>query len=86
MDYLPLGSVVLLKNGRKKLMIYGRKQTNAQTAEQFDYVGCLYPEGNISKKFTFLFNQADIEKVFFNGYTDEEEEAFAQSFLNKEES
>lgn len=29
-------------------MIYGRKQTMAETGEMFDYVACFYPEGNIS--------------------------------------
>ena len=84
-DYLPLGSVVLLKEGKKKLMIYGRKQIHAQTKEIYDYVGCLFPEGNISKKFTFLFNREDIGQVFFQGYVDQEEQAFRKSFLNKEE-
>ena len=45
--YKPLGSVVLLKNGTKRVMIYGRKQILASTGELFDYVACLYPEGNI---------------------------------------
>lgn len=30
-EYLPIGSVVLLKKGTKKIMIYGRKQTMAET-------------------------------------------------------
>lgn len=84
MEYLPLGSVVRLKDGKKKLVIYGRKQINAQTKEIFDYVGCLYPEGNISKVYTFLFNQKDIDEVYFKGYSDAEEEQFRQTFLEKE--
>ena len=44
--YLPIGSVVLLKNGRKKIMIYGRKQMHVETGEEWDYLACLYPEGN----------------------------------------
>ena len=34
--YKPLGSVVLLKNGTKRVMIYGRKQILASTGELFD--------------------------------------------------
>ena len=58
--YKPLGSVVLLKNGTKRVMIYGRKQILASTGELFDYVGCLYPDGNIVSEYTFLFNDDDI--------------------------
>ncbi|MDR1663950.1 MAG: DUF4176 domain-containing protein [Clostridiales bacterium] len=49
-EYLPLGSVVKLKNGTKKLMIYGRKQTQAGSGKTWNYVACLWPEGNLSEK------------------------------------
>ena len=75
-DYLPIGTIVLLKNGTKKIMIYGRKQTMAETGEVFDYVACFYPEGNISPDYTFLFNNEEIEKIVFTGYSDEDNERF----------
>ena len=75
-NYLPIGSVVLLKNGTKRIMIYGRKQIAADTGEEFDYVACLYPEGNINDDYTFLFNEENIAEVVFTGFADEEEEAF----------
>ena len=31
--YLPIGSVVLLKNGTKRVMIYGRKQIHIETGK-----------------------------------------------------
>ena len=80
-EYLPIGTVVLLKNGSKKIMIYGRKQLAAENGEEFDYVACLYPEGNINDDYTFLFNEENIEKVVFKGYTDEEDVEF-QKVLN----
>lgn len=61
--WLPLGSVVILKNGSKPLMIFGRKQINVKTQKEFDYVGCLWPEGNIASDFNFFFNNEDIEKI-----------------------
>ena len=79
--YLPIGSVVLLKNGSKKIMIYGRKQLAAETGEEFDYVACLYPEGNIDDDYTFLFNHENIDEVVFAGFADEDEEEF-QKILN----
>ena len=75
-EYLPLGSIVLLENGVKKIMIYGRKQLAVKTNEEYDYVACLYPEGNINEEFTYLFNHSDIREVVHTGYVDEENKAF----------
>lgn len=74
--YLPIGSVVTLKNGKKKLMIYGRRQIQTGTETEWDYVACLYPEGNINEKYVFLFNHEKVDKVFHLGYRDEEEQEF----------
>jgi len=76
--YLPLGSIVLLENGVKKIMIYGRKQSAVKTNETYDYVACLYPEGNINDEFTYLFNHSDIREVIHTGYSDEDEKAFIE--------
>jgi len=78
--YLPLGSVVILNNGTKRVMIYGRKQTAIETGVEYDYLACLYPEGNIDENFMYLFNNEDIKKVFFRGYEDEEYSEYIQNF------
>ncbi len=75
-DLLPIGSIVLLKDGEKKLMIDGIKQTNLDNNIEYDYHGILYPEGYIGNDFQFLFNHEDIDQVIFNGYQDEEREEF----------
>lgn len=76
-DLLPIGSIVLLKNAKKNLMIYGIKQLDSQAPNvEYDYIGVLYPEGNMGKEFQFLFNHEDIDKVIFEGYRDEEREKF----------
>ena len=36
--YLPIGSVVLLKEGKKRLMIYGIKQIDINTKIEYDYI------------------------------------------------
>lgn len=69
-NILPLGSIVALKNDKKKLIICGRKQMHVQLAQKFDYMGFLYPQGYISDHHTYLFNEEDIDKVIFKGYTD----------------
>ena len=43
---LPIGTVVLLKNSEKRLMIAGVCQKEVGEKETiWDYAGCLYPEG-----------------------------------------
>lgn len=80
---LPIGSVVLLKGGEKRLMICGRIQTDVATGVTYDYSACYYPEGMINSKELFMFNNDNIQKLFFIGFQDGEELAFKQ-FLNEE--
>ena len=78
--YLPIGSIVLLKGGTKRLMITGFcAKPNQEPSKQYDYSGCLYPEGILSTDQIALFNHDQIEKVFSVGYKDDEEIAFKQS-------
>lgn len=74
---LPIGSVVLLKNSTKKLMITGFAQVSADDPNKiYDYVGCVFPEGFLGPDQTFLFDSPQIETVFFIGYQDQEQMAF----------
>ncbi len=75
-DLLPIGSVVLLKEGTKKAMVYGIKQVDMATEVEFDYLGVVYPEGNLGEGSQFFFNHEDVETVFFRGYEDPERETF----------
>lgn len=84
-QYLPIGSVVLLKNGKKKVMIYGRRQRRVVDVDrEYDYLACLYPEGNIDEDYMYLFDEDSIDQVVFRGYSDAEEDAFVQA-LNEVE-
>ena len=76
---LPIGSIVVLKNGQKKLMIYGVKQTDIESGTEYDYISVPYPEGNMGEEAgVILFNHSDIEEIYFQGYEDEEREAFIE--------
>ena len=76
-ELLPVGSVVLLNNGRKRLMITGVKQTDEDgKGREYDYIGVLYPEGYVGPDFQYLFNQEDIVKIYFRGYEDGERDGF----------
>ncbi|MBO6134279.1 MAG: DUF4176 domain-containing protein [Lachnospiraceae bacterium] len=82
-ELLPIGSVVLLRNGRKKLMIIGIKQADAENPSViFDYSGVMYPEGYLGEKSFFLFNHKDIVDVIFTGYTNVEREEFISKVNN----
>ena len=72
---LPIGTVVLLKNSTKKIMIIGvlQKQIKEGAEVIWDYSACFYPEGYMGPDKTFLFNGDQIEKVFSIGYQDEEQ-------------
>lgn len=75
--FLPLGTVVLLKSGTKRLMIIGYCAFDeAKKDKAYDYIGCLYPEGVISSKQMALFNHSQIQKIDFTGYSDEESKKF----------
>lgn len=78
-ELLPIGSVVLLKDGQKKVMIFGVKQTDNSDGKDYDYISVLYPEGNMGEGSQFLFNHSDIGQVFFRGYENEEREPFLEN-------
>ncbi len=71
-NYLPLGSVVLLNDGSQKLIIIGRALNVTRGGVQFyfDYGGVLYPQGLINSEMAY-FNHDDISRVYFTGYNDE---------------
>jgi hypothetical protein len=62
-------------------MIFGRLQLQAGSDRVWDYVACLYPEGNISDSYNIFFNQEDIDKILFKGYQTKEEQEFQKLLL-----
>lgn len=75
--YLPIGTVVKLKEGIKKLMITGycfREENNPTVV--WDYTGCLYPEGILVASQLVVFNHSQIEEIYYKGLEDEEVEEF----------
>lgn len=80
--YLPIGTVVMLKGGKKRIMITGFACKTANSDKIYDYCGCLYPEGFIASNQNLLFNHDQIESISFIGLIDEEEKKFKQK-LNR---
>ena len=76
---LPIGSVVMLNNGTKEVMVTGFYSVSADEPNSiYDYCGCMYPEGVISSEQNLLFNHAQIAKVIYMGYNSEKEVEFKQ--------
>ena len=74
---LPIGTVVLLKNGTKRVMINGFCTMDASKPEKvYDYSGVLFPEGSLSSDQTLLFDHEQIVRVDHLGLDDDEEKAF----------
>lgn len=86
-DLLPVGSVVLLKDATKKLMIIGILQVKPSENKLYDYLAVHYPEGYLGSDNNFLFNNSDINDIIFRGYENPEREALikAMEILYKEE-
>lgn len=82
--FLPLGTVCLLKEAKKKVMIIGFLIVGDQPDMVYDYLGCLYPEGLISKSKNMVFNHDSIDKIYHMGFKSAESHKFNE-FLKKVE-
>ena len=88
--FLPIGTVVKLKNGTKEAMItcycvfpLGKEIKDGKEVEakrkMYEYGGCPYPEGIMNSESTLAWNHSDIEEIIHEGY---ESELFKK--MNKE--
>ena len=80
--FLPIGTVVLLKGGKKEVMItsYCIFPNNTQIKDgqevkpmktMYEYGGCMYPEGILDSNMVCAFDHDKIEKICFMGYETE---------------
>lgn len=86
-DYVPLGSVVYLKGGIKKLLVVARAIQVPKNGKNyyFDYGGVLYPEGITGDQMAY-FNHEDISTVFFRGCDDGENKGMTDTINRYVES
>lgn len=86
-DLLPIGSVVVMKEGEQLLMIYGVKQMETagglfKKPKEYDYICVPYPQGNIGVGSSFLINHEDIREIVFKGYESKERIEFLNELSN----
>ena len=68
-DYLPLGSIVNIKDSDDKIMIIGyHAKKDENDTRIYDYKGCIYPKGIIDMNKTLFFNDSEIINILFEGY------------------
>ena len=79
--YLPIGSVVLLKNGIAMYMIAGYMHEN-DDGKINEYVSIPYPYGLMALEALYFFNHEDIDTVISLGYKDKDYEIINQMLLN----
>lgn len=85
--YLPIGSIVKLKNDNKLYMILGYYSLEYHNGINiYDYVACSYPEGLLIKNNMISFNHEDISTTIFIGYETDAFVKLKNSLENEEET
>ena len=90
--FLPIGTIVLLKGGKRELMImshcivsegeaYDKTGKIDVDGKLFDYGGCVYPQGMLTSDQLFAFDHHQIEKVVYMGYETDSHKDLSK-FLN----
>ena len=82
--FLPIGTVVLLKGGKKEIMItsYCIFPNNVQIKNGqeikpekkiYEYGACIYPEGILDSNMVCAFDHSQIDKICYMGYETEQQ-------------
>lgn len=70
--YLPVGSIIGLKDDSRRLLVIGRQLYSESNNIIRDYAALEYPNGFVDSKEKFiLFDNKDIMTVYHYGYVDE---------------
>lgn len=85
--YLPIGTVVKLKELPTKMMItcYVVFSENASKGKVYDYGGCPYPTGLLEANKVAVFDHEDIEKIIYMGYKDDDYKGMVEFLLTKQD-
>ncbi len=71
--FLPLGTVVLIKGGTKKVMITGFCAVTEEDKNKiWDYRGCPFPEGIMESEGVALFDHDQISEIVHIGFENPE--------------
>ena len=77
MEFLPLGTVLRLKNAEKRIMVIGYRPYDYHDINRYgDYSAVLYPEGLLSSEKIIIFDDDDIDHIYEYGSLDPESREF----------
>ena len=87
--FLPIGTVVLLKGGKKEVMITSycifptkvqkpNGEALGEAPKMYEYGGCIYPEGILDSNMACAFNHGQIEKIIYLGYESEQQKELSK--------
>ena len=78
-NFVPLGSVVLMQGGTQKIMVVARGVSlkRGEKTFYFDYGGVLYPQGLMGNEMAY-FNHLDIRSLVFIGCNDADNQTVVQ--------
>ncbi len=79
--FLPIGTIVILKNGTRKVMITSYLIISSgkdKEQKMYDYGGCPYPAGIIESKFAVGFNHDQIKEIVHMGHVDDEQKQLSE--------
>nr|DAE49805.1 MAG TPA: protein of unknown function (DUF4176) [Bacteriophage sp.] len=80
--YLPIGTVVRLKDRKMKAMIVGHLMLDSVTREMFDYCAVDFPCGfAYPERKSFSFDSNEIESISFRGPMNDETEKYINRLL-----
>ncbi|AEB06141.1 hypothetical protein Corgl_0011 [Coriobacterium glomerans PW2] len=79
-NWLPIGSVVMLEAATRPIMIAGTMVQDTTTGRYWDYMGYPYPEGRVDPKQDYFFDTETIRTVVQLGFADQDGLSF-QRFL-----
>lgn len=74
-DWLPVGSMVRLKDGDRPVMVAGYMSIDGGSGRIWDYVGYPYPEGKTSRQ-DYFFDKDMIDEIVLVGYQNQGQLAF----------
>jgi hypothetical protein len=79
-DFVPLGTICVVKGNTKKLMVIARGLAlqHEGKMQYYDYGACLYPEGLMGDQVIY-FNHDAIQKTVHEGYADEDNELLLEN-------
>lgn len=80
-DFLPVGSIVLLKDATQMVSIIGFVPVEENDNKIWDYLGAPYPFGVLEKNKNLLFNRNQIEEIVAVGYSNADDKEFRRQII-----